>query len=305
MQNIIRKLNQSNTDPSHDNIVLETQVPPSSAWFHLSSHDRPSDQPITNFVLSKKNYDKYNLYNVNKIGLSYVNFPWPIPPINPRNSELTVEVLGVPYTGFMSTGYYTYESFATALNTMFAGLGMPITISATITSDQDGRRILLSTGIGDSFTPIKSTTLKRDLWAVIGLDHIYGIQFGGVTATLSTLELWYTRTITIVSDTLGQFNPVNDEGSTSISPNVITKLIDTDITTTPLYEKPANETGNNFAPKRTEFVINPIKWFDWEPNTSISSIDIRLVDDFGDPVYLVDPYNTPDFDLVFLLRALR
>jgi hypothetical protein len=306
MQSIVQKLNNSNIDPCNEKIELSTEVQPAEANFHLSSADRPKDQPITNFVLSKKGFDKYNLYGVISMGLNFISYPWYHPPICPRNNAVEIIVGAVTHFGVVPTGYYTYESFATALNTMFGAMTPPLaagTLTASISSDVDGRRLIITATL--PYTIQKLSGLKRDLGAVMGYKNKYGVvNPAGVNAT--TLELYYTRFIDISSDVLGSFNSINDEASASASPNLVARLINGGGGGGGyIFDRPAGESGNSWAPRVIDVPVNPLKYFKWAPHTSITGIDFKVTDEFGDPAYLVDDFNTHDFEVIFLMRGLR
>lgn len=304
--NVLKTANVINTDTGNEEVGLETPVPPSSGWLQLSSFGRQNDQPANNFLLSKQNFQAFNMYDVFKLGIYYVSLPFYSQPINPRNNQLWIkdDGTGIIHKATVPTAYYTYESLITALNGLTWSPVLPAALAFALTSDADGRRLQITNAFKFSFQ--KVLNLKRDIHDVLGYSTLENnvLQIG---SHFSIISLYYTQYVDIVSNELSKFNSLPDESSNNGSPNTIVRAYtNSALGVRNLYDKPLNSTSyGTHSPSFLEFSISNIKWLTWNRRTNLQNIDFSLRDQWGDLLYIEDPVNNPDFQLIFITRSLH
>lgn len=308
-----------------DDTPVVTSRPSSTAQLLLSSSDRAYysgrfveplsyyvTQPYNNFRLQKNE----NLLQggFSRISVTEVLFPYNIPNVNTYTDTFWVSAPGlvsaVPV--IIPIGYYNGPALATAVETALNAIAGPIgPWSCTYNPVNRGFSISTPT-TAEPFAlypnnPAIASKDETSLLTIMGWDFLTNsdyltnvgpspIRIVNVVQSVGA-PLCYTKYIDIVSDKLTYYANVKDGDTNRPAPqsNSICRLYIADETSTvPSIGVFWNGTtaitySQNEQAGITPFLINrkfPVpKCIDWDKNTAIDWVDIKLYDDSGRPLY--------------------
>lgn len=301
-----------------------TSRPSSTAQLLLSSSDRAyysgrfvaplsyfATQPYNNFRLQKNE----NLLQggFSRISVTEVLFPYNIPNVNTYTNSFWVSAPGLvtPVPVIIAVGYYDGASLALAVQTELNAIAGPIgPWSCSYNPNNRGFTISTQTTAevfalypNDPAVPSKDET---SLLTIMGWDFLtnsdYLTNFPTPVRAVNVVQsvgapLCYTKYIDIVSDKLTYYANVKDGDTNRPAPqsNSICRLYIADETSTvPSVGVYWNGTAavtydQNEQVGITPFLIHrkfPVpKCIDWDKNTAIDWVDIKLLDDSGRPLY--------------------
>jgi hypothetical protein len=297
-----------------------TMRKPVSAFFLLDSGDRnltgatstitPETQPWNDFRIVKPQplLDGFG----KNLGITEVLFPWTIPNINTYNNTFyMVFATGGVQTITVPTGFYTGSTLAAAIQVAFnalVGIGGPApTISYSSASrtftivPQGGNTFALYNILGaasfDSW--VKNASLLKTMGFTISQ---LGISVN-TSVSSSTTFLRYTDYVDIVSSRLHYDNEIKDGDS---SQKTIRDILCRVYCATEVSTYNVDEVGT--APFMIHRQYMTPKFIRLNPQQFFNSIDIQVLDQYGNLVYIPPYSNTggltnyvyPDFKLTFV-----
>lgn len=270
----------NSTDPSNL-INPPTQVyeeATSNGWLPLRSADKNPYEPINNFTLQKGTAE-FKMRTVNRIAVSTVYFQWTTPNINIKNNVIKWTEGINTRTAVVPEGFYNISNFKTALE-----IAMNAVSSYTITLTENN--IIKGYSIDLSATGsliFIDTGLRRDIVTMLGWTRYSqsNIFLGQIP------HLYYTRYCDIVSHNLNQYQYLRDEDSNGKTTDIITRV----------YTAFTGDVSTHtyFSPILIAYSNSQYKWMIYIRSRVLASIDIKLVDEFGDLLYISPTLGDPHF----------
>ena len=297
-----------------------TMRKPVSGFFLLDSGDRnltgatstitPDTQPWNDFRIVKPQplLDGFG----KNIGITEILFPWTIPNINTYNNTfyMTFDTGGVQ-TITIPTGFYTGSTLADAIQTAFDALVGIGGDAPTITYNEASRTFTITQVGGNTFTLynilgaasfdnwVKNASLLKTMGFTISQ---IGVSVN-TSVSSSTTFLRYTDYVDIVSSRLHYDNEIKDgDSSQKTIRDVLCRIYCS--TEVSLYS--VDEVGT--APFMIHRQFMTPKYIRLNPQQFFNSIDIQVLDQYGNLVYIPPYSNTggltnyvyPDFKLTFV-----
>lgn len=224
-----------------------------------------------------------------RIGLSDVYYIYDTPNVNPRNNQFTItDNAATTQTFTIPEGYYqTYESLRAAIQLAITSMG-GVWAGYTVTFITPTNQYVI-TSTAHPFTV--TGTPQTELLAGIKRGTNPSI-FGGGANTYKTLtpSLLYTRHFDILSSKLTQYTKGDQ---TSIGRNAA--LIVRNYTSSQPY--------SIFAPPTTiSYNIPEVKYMKYDTSVDLSTVDIRLIDEFNQPLYYNPLIQQFSIVLVFIMQ---
>ncbi len=209
------------------------------------------------------------LDRVRRVAVSDFTVYYNSPNVNPRNNTVSFFIdtgAGInTYTCIVDVGYYSDSAdLMTALTDAMNGIAFPYVFlpAPNILTFQS---YSITTSAPWCFDAnCVGVTKGAQLWA---LPFSYRNNLFSTTWHTGSQYLQYTKYIDVVSNSLSQYTK-----KPSVSNN--------DLSFNPLYRAPIDNYGKN-----TDSVIN-LSWFNFYRDAALTSIDVKLVDQFGDELYL-------------------
>lgn len=229
--------------------------------------DNATGNPLNLAIQNSTLFARY----VNKLCVSALFMTWISPNVNPRNNTITFystnstlnHTVSIP-EGFYLTPSDIMDALVIALNSATGASGL--TFSHLINPLQPSSSVL--TAAGGSYHFILSSPM------ILKGTHLIGIplsQTDSVSKTVGSIQLYYTRWVDIVSTTLTKHtsnaNTSNKFGNNSLLLRSYTN-------------KNLNGITNLFE------LIENRNWMRWDISENISNVDIRILDEFGDLLYV-------------------
>ena len=292
--------------------------PPHSALFLLNSLDRyntgavnlPFDTNPTNpnnLVISTGK--QFAMGKVKRIALTNLNFPLVTPNVNIVNNRFYITYNTVSYFIIVPEAFYTGSALATAIqnqmNQTSGGLGWFAVASTTY-----NQGILLPTAstawtvtfnTNGSFTFGNSaintiTTTVRPITSYSAYNYGF-VAPASNTWTGGVASLSYTRYVDFVSSKICKYQNTKDSQTLQNTTDIIYRLY---------LDSSINLTGNSnylFCAPAVNMnidITNP-KFIEWNPDEYLSSVDIQLVDDIGQPLYIPNLNWGSNYLMTFLV----
>ena len=280
-----RSLNVDTADPVP--VLVEDLTTP-RGWLTISSDDKSEYEPINNFKINKKD-SYFSMNGVQRIAVSTVSFKWTIPNITPRNNIIQWTESGGPVLSVsIPEGFYNISDFASKLSLLMNAVSAG-TIIISQQTEIRGYALDFTSTLPTVF--IKAPTNKRDIPKMLNWKYdISSLNFFGAVPML-----YYTRYISICSNSLNTYQKIRDEDSngrvTDLLCRVYNETKDTELNITdPL----------NYLPNTVYFWNESFKWMAYVKSRQLSNIDIKLYDEFGDFLYTSELLGEPRFTLQFI-----
>jgi hypothetical protein len=208
------------------------------------------------------------------------------PNINIRNNVFQYILNGALYTSTIPQGFYT--DIPTAMTALLTALNNPtpsLPTGADFTATQIPNSIYYTLSCNYSFYFYSGS-------GVINGKYLFGIPIGSV-ATASTslvigpILLYYTRWLDINSNTLTQYCKLFNASVFNSVNNIFRIYLD----------PPGLDT-----PRSRIFVglSEPLRWINNNPSNSTQTIDFQILDEFGQPAYIL---NRQNLNLLILLLS--
>lgn len=305
---------QQNIEPKS---VHSSMAP--NANFVVNSSDRfggnmitPTVQPLNNFIITRQQNILQGMFESLKV--QEINFQWGVPNIVAgKNNELaftTSENPGVFYNLFVTEGFYTGTQLATTLTDLASKAigGNPILDNPPIfTYLPNGSFKVTSTsgtvsfGLFDVVNGVSDPLLLAS-YPINTPNLLFTMGFSSTIRNYSTpfptlisglAPMLYTSFIDVCSSQLTQFQNTNDSMTSLQNKNdVIARIYLSDETSTSVVDA----SGNPVYPGEVPFVLHRqfknTKVMKWNGQNSIATVDIRLYDQYGQPLYVGGPLNT-------------
>lgn len=288
---------------------LVTEVPPNQGWFKVDSADRDGGSrtnvftPANNFKIGKIN-DRFSASGISKIQVGYVNFPWFIPNVNPRNNcARFYQTDGTLVEVTMPEGFYNLDDFITELQNILTATGYGTWVVSK-GKKSEGYKLSIRntlTWVPD-ITPCEGQ--RQSLWELAGMyvgQYSYPDDLG--TQFLNYFTGQYTRYVDIVSSELNSHEKILNDGTHGPANDLIIRIF-----SNPNHEyMTASDVGIGFAytrPHLVQFQDQSGKWISWNPTRSFgSNIDFRVLDEYGDLVYMgEDAKDYPNWTISFITQ---
>lgn len=219
-----------------------------------------------------------------------------IPNINERNNTIVFDDGATSYPITIDEKYYTYDQLGDAIQ---AEMNSVIGAGHVFTWDPVISRYTLVAP-----APLKVTKFppqKRDLAALIGFGYDRPLSLF-ITGGMS--DITYTRNIYVISNNVHRSKRAQDQSSDSFMTDVIMAV--------PIYGENEEFKRLNRLTSSYDTLLNPRhvyhqptlrKQIAFNPNESISTIDIVLLDDQAEELY--NPFsNDPDFSYRWRLTIM-
>lgn len=294
---------------------LTTDLPAHEAWFKIDSKDRnrgvngETVTSVAQFNVGQRSGQLQGI-GVNKLRVGFINFPWLIPNVNPRNSGgQFFHTDGTVSTFNVAEGMYDLDDFIVALKTALDA-AVPAYGVWTITKGAKKDCFAMSiTTTGGTWVPDFTTNVvgqRRSIWEVAGMyNEKYSYPADLATAKTSIYEGNYTRYVDVTSSDINQYERLINQSSHNPASDLVVRIFadarhdffaSSDIGTGP----PASRCHY------VQFSGND-KYITWEESRTFGeNIDMNLLDDQGDRLYLgADPLDYPDWQLSFVLSSKR
>jgi hypothetical protein len=323
-----------------------TVRPSTTAFLCLDSGDRfdPKATSIQN------SYQTYNDFTITKnqnllqgkftrLQLTDVRFPWAIPNITPYNNTLGYKINGgTEIFVVVAPGFYTGTTLASTLQQEMVDAGasaeepnaqyLEVSFNSSTDSVTPNGQFVISAPTapaGFTFellpaTYISGTYVNTDPRYTASLLYTLGMTPGQFTATTNdittfkirgwTAPLLYTSYVDIVSEQLTGYQRVKDSSTSNLTVRnaIICRLfVNNEISTD------TSTSMSGTFPFTIYRQFKNAKVFRWNGENAVGQIDIKLYDQWGNPLYIPthptrttagvvgnEPAVLPDFQINFL-----
>ncbi len=242
-----------------------------NSYLYMDTADRNENiEIIQKFIFGSKN----NLFSrkIKRFAVDFIKIDYNSPNVNIYNNQVTFfsTASGLNHTVVVPIGFYDFSSFApalqTALNTATGASGL----TWTITPSTNGQLQYTLATAGGNYHFIVDPVLSP---MVVNGHHLVNLpydQTNTASKTAGSVNMYYTRYIDIVSFALLQYdkNPTNTTRfGTS---NLLVRLF----------------IRNPTISQTLDFAIQNVRWVNFDITQSLTNIDISILDEFGNPLYI-------------------
>ena len=257
---------------------------------------------------------------MSRIALTQMNLSYRVPTVTASsgtfigNNTIGVVINGSPpQVCTIAPGFYTSSGLASAFQTALRAVSGGLLASATViapTSQTVGFAAAIQTGfivnsgsgsVFISFTRINTSaaTLANSTRAfrLLGINTggTWGSQIASQLTTLGVPNLLPTDYVDVVSQALTNYKDTKDANSSVQSPGSVLGRIwlteDTGINGQTINGYPDPNLLGSSPLNFCKTWYNP-NWSQWSPNQAINSVDITLLDMWGQPLYWTPTYQT-------------
>lgn len=229
--------------------------------------DNATGNPLVVLLQSSTLFARY----INKIAIHIAFMDWVSPNVNPRNQTVTFfstnsaanHTVAIP-EGFYTTPTLIMAALVIALNTASGASGL--TFSHLINPLQPASSTLSSAG--GSYHFVLSSPMITHGTHLIGLPLD---QANTASKIVGSIQLYYTRWVDIISSTLTKHTK-NPNTSNSFGNNSLLFR----------FYNAKNQDGLS----ELKVVVQNRDWFNWDFSETITNIDFRLTDEFGEELYV-------------------
>jgi hypothetical protein len=321
--------------PSDAYLVLDSADRSTSSSATSLAFGPPPTQPYNNFRLQKP--ENLIQGGFTRLQLTEVNFPYAIPNVNERNNQFWIlaQVGPTQYIAqiIVPEGTYAGNELAFVLlglmnldaviGTAITGITWSVQYSPVATTF--GRNGFVMAGAGVGFTgfalfPLNPVLIPTTTTAQLPLKTLLDVlgfntlsNWGYITQlAVQKISSWapltYTKYIDIASSKLTYYANVKDSSTkTGSGAGIICRLYISNETsdysigyfyngTTPVKYTATPPAGSEPFMIHRQY-MSP-KQFKWDKETAVDWIDIQLLDDVGQPLY-VPSQGLPDFQITF------
>jgi hypothetical protein len=291
---------------------------PASAYLVLDSNDRNDANAKLSNVISVADLQNWNDFRLQKpaplidgyakrLGITEVNFGWAIPNITPRNNSFFVAYSGGAYNVVVPAGFYTGSELATAINNdLSANLAnYPVfswsasQLAMTITPNPSRNVSVYTTATGTFADYVFQSNILKTMG--FGFTQFNTTFTSSTPLVGSTTKLQYTAFVDITSSKLNYSADVKDGSSAKKNvSDLIMRLYCAD-------EISVINMASIGTPGCRPFQIHrqfaTPKYLKQNPNQMIDWVDIQVVDEYGDLVYIPTPATGrtyPDFQITLI-----
>lgn len=281
-------------------------LPASDGVLCVDADDRPVGQPYNNFIISNRGVLLAGKFNAVKV--TECNFPYLIPNVNDNNNFFTIGYTpdGATLTYYVidiPNGYYTPQALATKVTELIQDATSdtnlectyaPATLSFTIATTTVGAGFYVMSAL---VQPSQSEPVQS-LLRLMNFPTTPGTAPPVATATGFPTTLQYTKYIDFTSDTLTQYQDMNDTSTARLNKrHIFCRLYIADEISTASVDG----SGNPIFPGLIPFIIHrqfkTPKTLKWNGKDSIDRIDIQAYDDTGEPLATLP--GMPGFQFTF------
>lgn len=247
-----------------------TSILPQQAFIYIDTQTVPANVSKTNCQIISSQPLGITFRRIRFVGLNVI---WDTPNVNPRNNEIIFRssVTGLDYSislgiGFFSTSASLIAHIVTQLNTVTGSSGL--TFSAVAIPNMPNQYTLSSAG-GLYYFSDTSTAITKGY-------TVYGFptqQAYTASKTVGTMGLFYTKYVDVVSSAITK-NAKSKTTSTNNISNICARI--------PL---------DNMLEPGTSAIYSASDYISFAHNFSepLYNIDIKFLDQFGEPFYVNDP----------------
>lgn len=247
----------------------------------LDSRNRELGQPPNNFTIgSASGIGNVTFgYKYKRLAFSKISILYNTPNVNQTNNVLQFNVGGTIYTATIPEKQYTFAQLGTALQTALNSAGSP----ATFTVVQNTNNTYTINSTVAYFFITTSPMIKYGI-SLIALSQS---QVPSISSTTGSVMLLYSKSIYITSSALSQYtlNPSYFSGKGQMMFLASYDLTDNDYVT-----------GVGVAPNVSisSDTAYPPRWINYESSQTLSSIDIQILDDYGNLFYIPNYSSDPE-----------
>lgn len=245
----------------------------------VDSRDRSSGNDF-NFVIDLKSETS----NCRCVELSSCALPL-LPQINDKNNSITVVHADGTASTTLENGYYTVQSLVNELSSKLTALWVSLdaTNTVVVNYNADARTITITDGNGETWYFDSSSSFIQYGLNVVEFES--GASTVAVVQTSVSLQMVYSRYLTVYSRRLTENSRITSKSSRPVSSNIVAMI---DLLSGYDAQQYINgstfpSTSKVFTPKNTAIIntLNRLK--------AIRVVDIEVEDEFGNNVY--DIYN--------------
>lgn len=272
-------LTQVLLSPIQDAIMNDQNLEPqyvrkrhgNNSYLYLDTGDRNLKLETANrFNFGAKN-DLFSR-KIKRFAVDFVKIDYNSPNLNLYNNQVTFfsTTSGMNHTVTVPEGFYTYTSFATALQTALNTATGASGLTWTITTASNGELQYTLSVVGGTYHFIVDPILSPMVTNGIHLVNLPRDQANTASKTAGSVNMYYTRYIDILSFSLLQYDKNPSNSSRFGSNNLLLRIFIRDPT----------------IPETLDFSINNIRWVNFDISQSLTAVDFFIVDEFGNPLYI-------------------
>lgn len=241
----------------------------------LDSLNRSPGQPPNIFNIGQGT--QFFGYRYKRLAFSKLAMFYNTPNVNQTNNVVQFNVGGTIYTAVIPELHYNFTALATALQTALNAAGSPATF--TVTANTNTRNYTISSTLAYFFI-LTSPMVSRGL-SLIALPQS---QTPTTTKVTGQVMLMYSKSIYIISDSISQYtkNPSYKSGPGKLSFIASYDFTDND------YVINVGVTPGIYVSSDIAF---PPRWINYDSSQSLTEVDIKLIDDYGNLFYIPELQN--------------
>ena len=220
-----------------------------------------------------------------------------VPNINSRNNSFVLDDGSTSYPITVQEGYYNYVQLAAEIQIQ---IDLALGAGTTFEWDVNAARFTIS-----GPTPLKFTKYEpqsRDLANVCGFAYDQPLSNAIVGGSA---DLEYTRNIYVVSRSLHRSKRAQDQSSNGFLSDILFVVPVNGYSLNPRRANPIEPAGYSdlYQPKSIYFQPQVGKRIKFNPDESISNIDVQLLDDQNESLY--NPFSdNPDFSYSWRMTVM-
>lgn len=225
---------------------------------------------------------------INRISVNSVGFYNSIPNVNPRNNQIIFfsEVSGLEHEVFLTEGFYNSSDIMTEIETAMNSVSGASGLTFSSALKYPGGNTYILTSVGGGFRIISTCNAVTRGFITYNFE-VNSFNTGQIT--VGPISGYYTRFIDFLSNNITRYNKISAVSNNSRNSLIFRCFFD---------EPEKTNTIANF--RRNEY----INTFNFNPDEALYEIDIKLIDQFGEPLYIPDDYGFANFwyDIEFVFE---
>lgn len=253
-----------------------------SRWGNEAFNQNPIDMRISTRTTIGDNSSAL-VKGANRVSVVSFGFYNTIPNINPRNNQIILfsEASGTTHTVFIEEGYYpTSDDIISAIEDTLNSISVATGLTFSYQPFYPGpSKMYTLTAVGGGFRILDTCTAVTRGFITYNFESN---PFNSASITVGPILGYYTRFIDVLSDNITQFSKNTAVSNNNSQNNQIFRAFT------------SAEPG---TPKLISRVTNNdlVTTLNFNPDYTLYDIDIKLIDQFGDPLYIPDTYNYHNF----------
>jgi len=287
------------TDNSYEPRYVESNWTTNRGYIHLEAISKsPEFNPSACIITGQPGNSKFSAHGVRKLAVSKFSCSDMIPLINSKNRTVTFTVNGVQYQCDLDVGFYSVPGYSPKsllyelLAQMSLASGFVFTVIPNVLKSFDSvyggglfYEIAIQGGV-DTFRFVKTPTMEK-------LVPVFGPPFSSFeqnSFVVGPLLLLPTRHIDVRSNALTADQKIQSFSNSYGASSTIFR-----VNLRNIYDDQAMLTLNPqigiYSGSYLTYEEENLRWINMDPNKAISSIDITLIDEFGEILETLPPQS--------------